>query len=125
MTGRASREKGKRGEREVSRILRTWFPEHSESIHRGWQARDGADAADVEGLPGLWVEVKRMAKCNLRAALKQAQADAPLSRIPIAVTRDDGGPWLATLELEQLCELIRYGRLAVKLRDEKDGEHEA
>ena len=45
--GRSEREKGKRGERATAKEIAERF---GVDAHRGWQARDGADAPDVVGL---------------------------------------------------------------------------
>lgn len=46
--------KGKAGEREVVELWKRWFP----GAKRGFQYRDGSEAADVIGIP-YWCEVKR------------------------------------------------------------------
>lgn len=91
--GKSQRDKGKRGEREVVRILTAagnW------PARRGWQSAGGRLQCDVEGTP-LWTEVKRGKRCNIRAAMAQALADT--DGRPVAVfTREDGGDWLCTLD---------------------------
>lgn len=84
--GKASREKGKRGERATARELAEAF---GIDAHRGQQARDGADAPDVVGLPGWWIEVKTGQRINAFAALEQADEARGKFEVPIAVLRRD------------------------------------
>ena len=67
--GRLSRRKGKRWEQEVAAALRDIF---GERVKRGWQAREGCDAPDVEGVPRQWVECKAHARVNIAEAMRQA-----------------------------------------------------
>ena len=53
--GKTSRDKGKRGEREVASLLRSY----GYDTHRGQQYHGGKDSPDVVGLPGIHIEVKR------------------------------------------------------------------
>jgi len=87
VTGAMSQRKGKRWELAVvHRIQRaTGLP----GIKRGFQCRDGAEAPDVDGVPGFWIEVKAHRRVNLRAALAQAIAAAPADRTPVAICKDD------------------------------------
>jgi hypothetical protein len=98
--GRYARNKGKRGEREVATILRA----HGYDVRRGWQSRAGSDDADVIGVPGWWVEVS-IGGANPRRKYAQAvEASAKSGRRPVAITRPDGGEWLATVAL---CDWLR------------------
>lgn len=73
-TGRYSRNKGKRYEREVSNFLKAVFPKaargKSQSVH------DETFRPDVDGLPDHWVECKHRKRVNLREALLQGEAEA-------------------------------------------------
>lgn len=105
--GAKSRRKGKVGELEVAQLLRSLMPgiDAQRSYH---QARDGADSPDVDagGLP-VWIEVKRQARPNISAALRQATeacGDRPL--FPVAFTRADRGEWLVTMSAGSWCRLV-------------------
>ena len=63
--GKAQREKGKRGELEIARILR----EEGYDTKRGQQYCGAAGNADVIGLPGIHIECKRVEKLNLLDAV--------------------------------------------------------
>ena len=54
--GKASREKGKRGEREAS----NFFKPYGYETRRGVQYHGGPDSPDVVGLPDMHIEVKRV-----------------------------------------------------------------
>jgi hypothetical protein len=100
--GRHSRNKGKAGEREVVRIFRESL---GMDTRRGWQAASGTTACDCEGTP-WWVEVKRGRVVRLRAAYAQAKADTD-GRPPVVVWRDDRGPWMVLLALEDFTEEVK------------------
>jgi hypothetical protein len=104
MSGRRSRSKGARGERQAAREL---------SRVLGVPARRGQQFSGVEGkdvvvgLDGLHVEVKRCEKLSLYPAIEQACRDAAAGEVPLVLHRRNGKPWLVILELEQLPELAR------------------
>lgn len=106
MTGRASRRKGHDFEREIAARLRAVF---GEDVKRGWQARDGADAPDVDGTP-FWIECKRGKRTSIYAALRQAE-DAAWSacdkRAPVAICKDDGRVATLTMRLDDALDLIQ------------------
>lgn len=81
--GKASREKGKRGER--------WLVAQIKAA--GLDARRSAMQADDAHEPdvicgGWWLEMKCGKKPNPRAALEQACRDTD-GRVPVAVVKDD------------------------------------
>ncbi len=108
MGGRASRDKGKRGERATANEIRAALPDLP--IRRGWQSRAGSDDADVVGLPGYWVEVKHGAQPSPRAALAQAVADSEgKGLVPVAVIRDLRREPFAVMRWPDLLRLIAAG----------------
>ena len=80
--GKPSRDKGKRGEREVASLLRSY----GYDAHRGQQFHGGKESPDVVGLPGIHIEVKRTEAFRLWDALSQAKTDAG-DKMPIVVHR--------------------------------------
>ena len=70
--GKMSREKGKRGERELASKLR----EFGYNARRGQQYCGANGDADVVGLPGMHIEVKRTERLHLYDALDQSKRDA-------------------------------------------------
>lgn len=94
MSGSKSRNKGARGEREVANILRA----AGYDVWRSNQS-DGAVGCDVEGVPGVWLEVKIGKKPNTRAAYRQACNDTD-GREPVVIWRDDRCEWMVHCRLE-------------------------
>jgi len=104
--GKLSRRKGKVFEQFVSRELRAIF---GGGIKRGWQAREGADAPDVDGSP-YWVECKHHQRVNIQAAVLQAAqavADAHDSRPVVVVSKDNRTEPLVTMLLPAWLDLVR------------------
>ena len=102
MGGKRSREKGKRGEREIASLLR----EYGYDARRGVQYKGGQDSPDVIGLPGTHIEVKRTERLNLYDALSQSKADAG-DDMPIVIHRKNNCEWVVIQPLEDWIELYR------------------
>ena len=104
--GKRSRDKGKRGEREVAKIFRdAGYPARRSVQYNG---RPGT-AADVIGVPGMHLEIKFVEKESVRAWYKQAERDAaasPEQKKPVVVHRKSREPWLVTLSLEDFVRLL-------------------
>ena len=99
-----SKRKGKIGELEFSRLCR----EQGYDCRRTAQyCGNTGEAADVTGLPGIHVEVKRVERLNVSEAMGQAVRDARPGKIPIVAHRRNHEPWLATMRLEDWFELYR------------------
>lgn len=98
---RASREKGKRGEREIAEYLR----------RRGYEARRGQQFcgsngdADVVGVPSMHIEVKRTEQCRLYDYLNQAKSDAREDELPVVFHRQSKRPWVAILDMDDFMDL--------------------
>lgn len=102
-TGKASREKGKRGERELAAKLR----EYGYECRRGVQYCGRTGAADVIGLPGVHIECKRVERLDLYAAMAQSRSDAQSDELPAVFHRRNNCDWLVTMTLEQWMEIYR------------------
>jgi hypothetical protein len=97
-----SRSKGKRGELELSAVLR----EFGWDARRG-QQRSGLDQADViDGPPGWHLECKRVENLNVWKAFEQAQRDCPDGSQPLVAMRRNRSPWLAVIDLRVLLALL-------------------
>lgn len=109
-----SRDKGKRGERELAEVLR----EHGWNGARRGQQRSGLDQADVVGGPPGWhFECKRVEKLALWPAWEQATRDAKAAGAGAGVavvTRRNSSPWLAVVELRVLLRLIGHEEEALR-----------
>lgn len=113
-----SREKGKRGELELSHILQ----EHGYEARRNQQFSGANGDADVVGLPGIHVEVKRVEKLNIDKALEQSVRDAYADGLrqgcevlPAVFHRSNDdrkkdstkGTWKVTMRLDDWMELFK------------------
>ena len=102
-----SRQKGKRGELELVRLLKD----------NGYEARRTAqycgksgEAADVIGLPGISIECKRVEKLNIYDAIAQATRDAEAAGrgdLPAVFHRKNGCKWLVTMTAEDWFRVYR------------------
>lgn len=100
--GKASREKGKRGEREVALLLRS----HGYDARRGVQYHGGADSPDVVGLPGIHIEVKRTERLDLYGALAQSIGDAG-QEMPVVFHRRNDCRWVVIQPAEDWLKLYQ------------------
>jgi Holliday junction resolvase len=99
-----SREKGKAGEREFAGLCR----DHGYDVRRTAQyAGKTEDAADVVGLPGIHVEVKRVERLVLDDAMDQAIRDHKVDRLAIVAHRRNRGRWMVTMRAEDWFEIYR------------------
>ena len=106
MTLTNSRRKGAVGEREIAKYLR----EHGfTEARRGQQFKGGADSPDVVGLTGFHIEVKRVERLDLNAAMEQSIRDCGENETPIVVHRRNNDYWKVTMRLDDFMEVI-HGR---------------
>ena len=105
--GKAARDKGKRGEREVAERLRgAGFTEARRAIQ--YNGRPGT-AADVVGVPCLHIEVKRVEREAVRKWIAQAIRDAAAGgkgEIPVVAHRKSGEDWLVTMRLDDFLQIF-------------------
>lgn len=101
--GKFSKDKGKRGELElVHKLQELGF----QKVHRSQQYCGSASSADVLGLPGVHIEVKRTEALSLYTAYAQAIRDADGSEeMPVIFHRRNGKPWLVAMSLEDWAKL--------------------
>lgn len=103
--GKASRDKGKRGERECRDI---WKKHGYENAHRSSQyCGKGESAADIEGVdPRLHIEVKTgYSYKRVYDFMEQAKADAKECQIPIVNCKMDRQEWLCVMRLEDFINI--------------------
>jgi hypothetical protein len=100
---RYERDKGARGEREVCAIFR----------EAGWpnaeRTSNGRDIA--HGPAGCHFETKFVERLNVPGALAQVRADADPLDIPVLVHRPSRAPWMASLPLGDLLDLLKLREL--------------
>ena len=107
---RKSRDKGARGELEVRDILRS----HGYlEARRGQQYCGIAGDADVVGLPGVHIEVKRVESLKLESAMEQSRRDARDGEMPTVWHRKSRRPWVVVMDAEDFMRLYRYAEPAI------------
>jgi Holliday junction resolvase len=100
----SSRDKGKRGEREIVAFYREQGFDSRRTAPL--QAAGFCDAADVSGVAGLHIEVKRQEALNIWKALEQAERDAPEGVVPSVHFRRNRSEWYVALRLEDFVRLV-------------------
>ena len=98
-----SRQKGKRGELELAKVLR----EAGYDTRRGQQYSGTETSADVVGLPGIHIECKRVENLNVYNALAQAIRDTGENGdLPAVFHRKNNQPWLVTMRLDDWLKIF-------------------
>lgn len=98
-----SKQKGARGERELSSKLR----EYGYQTRRGQQYCGANGDADVIGLPGIHIECKRVERLNIYDAISQAKADKKGNELGAVFHRKDRSEWLVTMTLDEWMKLYK------------------
>ena len=99
-----SRNKGKRGELEAAKV---WSKLFGVEMRRSQQFCGRSDESDdIIGQPGVSFEVKRTARTNVQRVVAKAVEDAAEGRVPGVLHRGDHQPWLVSLQLHDLPELV-------------------
>lgn len=99
-----SRDKGARGEREIVALYHAaGFPDaHRTPLSGGLQWK-----GDVQGIPGLHIEVKRQENLRLWDALAQAEKDCPPGLIPALHFRRSRSSWFVAVPLPNFIGFIQ------------------
>lgn len=116
--GKLSREKGKRGERECAAFCGRRAM--TAAGQRSTAERPG-QAADVVGLPGVHIEVKRTERLDLYGALDQARRDAKSGELPVVFHRRNNCRWVVIQDAEDWFKIYREydaGRPRTEIRIE-------
>lgn len=97
--GRASRQKGARGERDFRDLLRS----------HGFECdRDGRLAADLaHNVQGVHIEVKRCEAILMPRWIKQATDEAAPGLVPVIAYRRSHEPWRVDLPADEYLRLKR------------------
>ncbi len=103
--GRASRDKGQVGEREVVKLAESYGFTGLRTRSGGGQVR-----GDIAGLPGVALEVKRVERGNVSAWFDQAAKNCGPD-VPVVAHRKSREPWLATVPLDHYLELLARAQL--------------
>ena len=111
------KKKGAAGEREFSNYCKTkGFDTRRTAQYNG---KELGSLADVIGIPGIHIEVKRVEKLNIHEAVKQAKRDNKNhGDIPIVAHRKNNTKWLITMDADDWFKLF-YG---IELEGKEDGK---
>ena len=106
--GKASKGKGKVGEREIVHLLK----KHGFNAARGQQFRGSPDSPDVicKDLEEYHIEVKRVERFSLYKAMSQAAEDAGEGQDPIVFHRSNGEKWVVVIDAEKFLELVKASK---------------
>ena len=106
---KASQRKGAAGERELALLL----SKLGYDIERGGSLSFG-EKPDLSGLPGVHVEVKRVERLNVAAAMAQAVRDAERFHdgAPAVFHRRNREQWLVTMRLDDWLSLYTCHKYA-------------
>ena len=98
-----TKQKGKRGELECAHMLRSLgFPEVRRTVQ--YNGKEGGSLADLIGVDGVHIEVKRNEHLNIYEAIEQAQRDSKGGDTPMVFHRKNNKPWLVTMAIEDWAE---------------------
>lgn len=102
MSGAANRRRGAVAERMVV----NWLRDNGWPDARRYLSGDGRQPGDIDGIPGVVIEVKDVAKSAFPSWRLQAVEEAGPSRVPIVVRRTRGvrdvGLWPAQVPADEL-----------------------
>jgi len=99
-----SNRKGKAGERELSKLFRSYG---FEGARRSQQFAGINNDADVVGLPHVHVECKRVERLNIHDAIEQTIRDKREEELGIVAHRKDRTQWLVTMTLDEWMEIYK------------------
>lgn len=102
-----SKQKGTRGENELVNLLHGYGirAHRNDQIFKG--GRNNPDVeAEVAGVP-VHLEVKRVEKLNISAAVAQAERDAAADHLPAVAHRRNREHWLLTVPLVPFLDLLK------------------
>ena len=104
--GKAERDKGLRGEREVRHEF-----ESAGFVVRGLEG-EGDNLVFVTSGITLHVETKRQETLKLPLWIRQAEAEAPEQAVPIVVYRKSRDEWSVDLRLSEFLAILQLARRA-------------
>lgn len=110
-----SKTKGKEGELEACHFINNLT---TLTMRRTAQfnGKELDSKADIVGMPGIHVEVKRVQALNINLAMEQAVRDSSgTSEIPIVMHRKNRTPWLITMEADKWLKLYEAYKEVNKL----------
>lgn len=105
-----SKKKGKNGELSLAHELQ----KYGYDVRRSVQYSGANHDADLENLPGIHIECKRVEKLNIYDAMAQSIHDARENEIPVVMHRRNHDYWKVTMRLEDFMKIypeweVHYG----------------
>ena len=101
-----SKRKGNRAERELLHLLQSYGLDARRNNQQYIGGIDNPDISVKIGPVSVHVECKRVERLAMAAALRQAHRDANGHALPVVVHRRSREPWLITMELADLLEVL-------------------
>ena len=98
-----SKDKGKRGERYVAKLLR----EYGYDAKRGVQYQGSPNSPDVTGLPKVHIEVKFTEKLNIWNALEQSKRDSGDDEIPVVMFKRNRTQVYVAMPFDEFVEMYK------------------
>lgn len=105
-----SKRKGNRAERELLHLLQAYGLDAHRNDQQYIGGVDNPDISVKIGPVSVHVECKRVERLALAVALRQAHRDANGHALPVVVHRRSREPWLVSMELTDLLEVLGYER---------------
>lgn len=100
-----SKNKGKRGELEVAKLLKSLGYEGARRTAQ--YCGNTGEASDVVGADGLHLEVKRAENLRMMDWIQQAERDARPEELPVVVFRQSKEPWRVVLNAERFFAIYK------------------
>lgn len=120
-----SREKGKRGEREVARIIQDVvnevFGENAPRIQRNTLQSDKG-GFDLVGLEDFAIEVKRHEKLNVKAWWRQTVKQAGKDKLPVLFYRQNNTPWSVMCIIDNKVNVLNKDSFVSLLKEHLQGK---
>lgn len=103
-SGRSSRRKGQRGEREfIALHLAPYWPDAKRNLDQF-----GDDKRDAINCAGAHFQIKRTERLDLWAAIRQAETEAIGNAVPIVAFRRNRSSWYCALRADYLTALLAW-----------------
>lgn len=102
-----SKKKGKNGELELKNLLNIIFRDLGIKTRRSQQYKGTKESADIEGLPYVHVECKRVEKLNINNAVEKAREEAEGKAMAAVFHRRNKERWKVTMDIEDWEYLYR------------------
>ena len=113
--GKAQREKGKRGERQLRDLLRdAGFDSAYRTQQFSGACPEGSADVRCPQLPSIHWEVKNVEKLSIWAAMAQALVDAAAGQTAVVAHTKNNCGFLITLRAEAFIDILRRSDLVVQ-----------